>query len=420
MHRRVRLWVRLAWGLLTTGPVATAAEAPQLYVHDGEALVSGQITGADPARGVVAIQAASLRLGRTAARPLSPAEPATLLLPVACPTVDFSPFQPGAMVALTVTPGAPRPWTVRLVAVARPDQDAYQAELAPETVRVPYTQTTTQAKVVVPMVFPVLGNSVWRDTFLADRGGFAHLGQDLSAPRMTPLLACFDGIVTLRRAHDATRANTVIVLGDNGWQGLFTHLNNDTPGTKDNQGQDRYAFAPGLRDGQRVRAGQFLGWVGDSGDARGCHLHFELRRAETGEVHNAAASLRQADRRPAPVAPSSLPGLERQPGETRIDGVVDSIASAKNVVLIEVLTRSTSKGLAVVTRPERCFVKLGSAAGVTLSGAERLIPLAELRRGDPLAVVGLADGATLALRDGRVEIPGLLPGAALAKAVGSP
>jgi murein DD-endopeptidase MepM/ murein hydrolase activator NlpD len=36
--------------------------------------------------------------------------------------------------------------------------------------------------------------------------------------------------------------------------------------------QERSAFKPG----DRVRTGQMIGRVGDSGNASGCHLHYEM------------------------------------------------------------------------------------------------------------------------------------------------
>ncbi|MBM3458049.1 MAG: hypothetical protein FJX77_05905 [Armatimonadetes bacterium] len=45
----------------------------------------------------------------------------------------------------------------------------------------------------VPMIFPVLGKTFWVDTFGADRDGGRrkHQGQDLMAPKLTPLLGIY-------------------------------------------------------------------------------------------------------------------------------------------------------------------------------------------------------------------------------------
>ena len=72
----------------------------------------------------------------------------------------------------------------------------------PDTPRSPNSVTglryTAKGEVVVPMIFPVLGPCRWSDTWGAPRGGGTrqHQGQDLPAPKMRPLLACFDGVWT--------------------------------------------------------------------------------------------------------------------------------------------------------------------------------------------------------------------------------
>ena len=80
---------------------------------------------------------------------------------------------------------------------------------------------------------------------------------------------------------------------DDGWRSWYVHLNNDTPGTNDGQGQ---GVAPGLAVGTRVRAGQLLGWVGESGlaEPHNPHLHFELRDP-SGVIVNPYQALRAAE-----------------------------------------------------------------------------------------------------------------------------
>ena len=135
-----------------------------------------------------------------------------------------------------------------------------------------------------PIMFPVLedpslGKISWSDTYFAPRGGGGcrfHEGQDILGPRMTKLLACVDGtIADLRHRNE----NSLYIKGDDGWYYCYLHINNDDPGTTNNANQFQYAFAPGLKKGDRVTQGQHVAYLGDSGNAAGIpHLHFEIRR----------------------------------------------------------------------------------------------------------------------------------------------
>lgn len=185
-------------------------------------------------------------------------------------------------------------------------------------------------EVTVPLIFPAIGKVSWSDSFLASRGGGTrrHHGQDLMAKKMTPVVAAFDGTVNFTRGRDRGNAGIMLTLeGDNGYRGLYIHINNDTPGTDDGQGGDRYAFAPNLQPGDRVVAGQFLGWLGDSGNAETTapHLHFELHDAVGGGILNAKFSLSASEKLTAPVHIVPVPDLKAPAGKTRFDGVITGV-----------------------------------------------------------------------------------------------
>ena len=194
---------------------------------------------------------------------------------------------------------------------------AMPATAAPpvEATRSAYADAEISSEVVVvPMVFPVIGGVSWSDTYLACRSGCArkHFGQDLMSPRMRPLVATFNGVISsLKRETTVGEGNYLTVEGDNGWSANYLHMNNDTPGTDDGRGTAAYAFAPGIRQGLRVVQGQLLGWSGDSGNAEGTgpHTHFELRKgsAWSGVVYNPAASLRSAWRLSRPTTSGPHP-----------------------------------------------------------------------------------------------------------------
>jgi hypothetical protein len=129
------------------------------------------------------------------------------------------------------------------------------------------------------IVFPVLGRTQLTNSFGDPRGQGAHEGEDIMAPRKAPAIAAETGRVRFHMG--SSRAGCMLYLyGDSGTKYLYVHLNNDLTMSNDNGGAcvQGVAFARGLKDGQRVLAGQPVGFVGDSGDANGInpHLHFEM------------------------------------------------------------------------------------------------------------------------------------------------
>lgn len=87
-----------------------------------------------------------------------------------------------------------------------------------------------------------------------------HKGVDWAAPIGTPVTAAFDGTIT--SAGDGQGyGNLVVIDHPNGLQSRYAHL-------------DR--FAELAKAGQKVRAGDLIGFVGTTGLSTGPHLHFEV------------------------------------------------------------------------------------------------------------------------------------------------
>ncbi|MCL6270493.1 peptidoglycan DD-metalloendopeptidase family protein [Sansalvadorimonas sp. 2012CJ34-2] len=88
-----------------------------------------------------------------------------------------------------------------------------------------------------------------------------HRGVDYAAPTGTPIKAAGDGVVKLA-GRQKGYGNVVIIKHPNNIETLYAH-------------QSRIARS--LKKGQRVKQGQTIGYVGQTGWATGPHLHYEFR-----------------------------------------------------------------------------------------------------------------------------------------------
>jgi murein DD-endopeptidase MepM/ murein hydrolase activator NlpD len=111
--------------------------------------------------------------------------------------------------------------------------------------------------------FPVQGTHTTglqpSQVFGAGRSGHTHQGQDVFAACGTPLIAVHSGVIRYRAFQAAAGHYVVLREDDDGTDFAYMHLREPALVAK----------------GARVTTGQLLGFVGDTGDADGCHLHFE-------------------------------------------------------------------------------------------------------------------------------------------------
>jgi murein DD-endopeptidase MepM/ murein hydrolase activator NlpD len=101
------------------------------------------------------------------------------------------------------------------------------------------------------------------DTWGAPRGiGRRHEGQDIFAPKGTPILSATSGYV-YKIGENNLGGQTVSIISKGGRVYYYAHLD---------------SYAPGLEVGDRVSTRTVLGFVGTTGNAQGTppHLHFGI------------------------------------------------------------------------------------------------------------------------------------------------
>lgn len=205
-----------------------------------------------------------------------------------------------------------------------------------EAVGVPHAEAVT----AVYGAFPIHGPAHWSDDWYLPRWTGTtfrhHLGLDMMAPYGTPVASPADGVA--RISNNALGGLTIRVVQPDGTFWYLAHLS---------------GIVEGIVDGSPVTVGQEVGYVGDSGNARGGspHLHFA--------VHPGGG---------APVRPKPIVDAMVSEGAARVvDLLAQATATQPSAALVATdLTRRLADGMATgldqAAAPPRSELLWASAA----------------------------------------------------------
>jgi Membrane proteins related to metalloendopeptidases len=88
-----------------------------------------------------------------------------------------------------------------------------------------------------------------------------HPGMDFSAPQGTPIYATANGTVKIAGNLGNGYGNHVIINHGYGYQTLYGHM-----------------YKINVKSGQKVKRGEIIGWVGNTGKSTAPHCHYEVHK----------------------------------------------------------------------------------------------------------------------------------------------
>ena len=88
-----------------------------------------------------------------------------------------------------------------------------------------------------------------------------HTGVDWAAPTGTQIYAAGNGVIE-KEGWESGYGKFILIRHNNGYETAYGHMS---------------AYAKGTHEGEHVRQGQVIGFVGSTGLSTGSHLHFEIR-----------------------------------------------------------------------------------------------------------------------------------------------
>ena len=179
--------------------------------------------------------------------------------------VDLFRISPGAPPERVAGIGPPS----RRLAFEPSEDDTFIVRIQPELFAAGEVEIAHARRAALLFPVPRAGRRNIQSFFGAARGGREHQGIDIFAERGTPVVAAADGWISSTSPNEL--GGNVVWLWDpaRGHTLYYAHL-------------DRHAVSAG----QRVRKGEVIGFVGNTGNARTTapHLHFGIYRRGRGAI----------------------------------------------------------------------------------------------------------------------------------------
>lgn len=145
------------------------------------------------------------------------------------------------------------------------DVISYADQLRLKYANVSYSFTATTGAIRWPFPYSVPITDGFGDRPAGTSGTSHHNGVDFVPGGGTPIYAVADGVVSVHSDDAGGYGNHVILshnIDGNAFDSLYAHMQTGS--------------SP-LNAGDTIKAGDFIGLVGDTGDSYGAHLHFEIR-----------------------------------------------------------------------------------------------------------------------------------------------
>lgn len=112
----------------------------------------------------------------------------------------------------------------------------------------------------IEIIWPVSGKIT---SHYGSRNSRKHDGVDISVPKGTPIKAAASGVVLFSGRSFNDYGKMIVIKHNNEFSTIYAHNLENI-----------------VEEGDDVKKGQVIGRVGNSGNASGYHLHFEVRRED--------------------------------------------------------------------------------------------------------------------------------------------